>query len=1047
MSGPREDRIRDLCDDLDLRKFIHNDLVLNRPDDKQGIKEAADSIKETETELASLLAPTPPTLTTSPTAEPKSAFASYTSFNGAGDTPRSNTTESSHSSKTQDPSTLSPQQSPFHIPNEKLEEGNHVSRKRAREDTTSPMPQTQRTRLNNGMSDWTSYRERRESLSLTPQPEQMKWDDDYESHPAIRKLEKELKTSLVELRANFSDLREPENVALTMEIENQSEEQVLQAIREEQSENEQVIKAKFQIAKDLAIARILQERPDSEDEQESPQPYARPQNLMRSTPPIRQNWMDPTSANIPWTAFSTPATGYTTPGYPVTPYMSNTVDLTGEQTSPYVSNTANLTEEQAFKRLVQAMENDDGDDDVRQYESQHFPKDIKTLLEGITDIRKAMEHDHEIPPTLEVKLMKHQRIGLAWMKAKEHSSHRGGVLGDDMGLGKTIQAIALMAALPATKPDEHPSLIVCPKALMDQWRLELARHMKTGYKFSVLIFHDKTRNTPWDELKRYDIVITTFGTLVAHYKAIEKADEMRLKLMRPSSEWKKVQDQAYMYGPKAKWHRIIIDEAQNIKNSSTKAAKACRRIQARYRWCLTGTPMMNGLKDYGSLIQFLKIRPYCYTDVFKENFIKKAANENVMKQMRILIKSTCLRRTKASKLDGQPILVLPEKLIETHFAVPVGAEKEFYQKLSDKSTREVEKLMERGILGKNFSYVLVLILRLRQACCHPLLIEGYEPEAHVLGLDEDDLMKNANLLSPTVVSRILDNEDTTFTCPVCMDTATNYIIYIPCGHSVCSECYVQISDPALLARLSEDGAEVMKCQNCRGPVDPTKITDADSFKHIHVNGGGKIERVVKEASKDEKKDAKKRIKDLEEVWVTSAKTDKTLEIIQNIERDGKGEKTLVFSQFTSMLDLLEIPIKREGLKYVRFDGTMNNEARNRAIQTFTDDPDCRIFLISMKAGNAGLNLTMANHVIMFDPFWNPYVELQAIDRCYRIGQTKKVFVHRILIQNSIEDRIIELQENKMELIEGALNEGGKYEVSSLSTREMAGLFGIKSFNF
>jgi SNF2 family DNA or RNA helicase len=119
---------------------------------------------------------------------------------------------------------------------------------------------------------------------------------------------------------------------------------------------------------------------------------------------------------------------------------------------------------------------------------------------------------------------------------------------------------------------------------------------------------------------------------------------------------------------------------------------------------------------------------------------------------------------------------------------------------------------------------------------------------------------------------------------------------------------------------------------------------------------------------------------------------------------------------------------------------MNITERNESVARFTDDPEVKIMLVSLKAGNAGLNLIAASHVILFDPFWNPYVEDQAIDRAHRIGQTKDVFVHRLLIENTVEDRIIHLQEQKRELISGALDEGGSMNVSRLDVRELAYLF-------
>jgi hypothetical protein len=252
------------------------------------------------------------------------------------------------------------------------------------------------------------------------------------------------------------------------------------------------------------------------------------------------------------------------------------------------------------------------------YEEADFPQDIKNLIAGIKDIRDATKADKDDTPRgLKVTLMKHQKIGLAWMKAKEESSHKGGILADDMGLGKTIQAIALMVARPPTDAERHPVLIICPKALMDQWRLEIQRHVQPGNdQLSVFIFHDKQRNAPWRVLRNQDVIITTFGTLTANFKLLHQAEKLERE-GRDASVVKRIQEQAVLYLPTSKFHRVIVDEAQNIKNPLAKSTKACSRINATYRWCLTGTPMMNRLEDFQSLLGYLRIRPYNIKEKFK----------------------------------------------------------------------------------------------------------------------------------------------------------------------------------------------------------------------------------------------------------------------------------------------------------------------------------------------------------------------------------------------------------------------------------------------
>lgn len=185
---------------------------------------------------------------------------------------------------------------------------------------------------------------------------------------------------------------------------------------------------------------------------------------------------------------------------------------------------------------------------------------------------------------------------------------------------------------------------------------------------------------------------------------------------------------------------------------------------------------------------------------------------------------------------------------------------------------------------------------------------------------------------------------------------------------------------------------------------------------------------------------KKYMKALSKNWQSSAKVDKCLELLREFQADG--QKTIIFSQFVSLLDLLSVPIAREGWVCERYDGAMNPTARNQACIDFADKPDCKIMLISLKAGNSGLNLVAASRVIILDPFWNPYIEMQAVDRAYRIGQQKSVEVHRILIQKTVEDRIIELQERKKELINAALDEGAQGSISRLDATQLAFLFGV-----
>jgi SNF2 family DNA or RNA helicase len=154
----------------------------------------------------------------------------------------------------------------------------------------------------------------------------------------------------------------------------------------------------------------------------------------------------------------------------------------------------------------------------------------------------------------------------------------------------------------------------------------------------------------------------------------------------------------------------------------------------------------------------------------------------------------------------------------------------------------------------------------------------------------------------------------------------------------------------------------------------------------------------------------------------SAKLELFLELMDELMSEGR--KVLVFSQFTSMLSILESEIKKRKYSYSKLTGATRK--RDEVIQKFTQGK-ADIFLISLKAGGVGLNLVEADTVIHYDPWWNPAVENQATDRAYRIGQNKPVFVYKLIVENTIEEQILKLQEKKRQLQNGIYREGENKE--------------------
>jgi non-specific serine/threonine protein kinase len=163
------------------------------------------------------------------------------------------------------------------------------------------------------------------------------------------------------------------------------------------------------------------------------------------------------------------------------------------------------------------------------------------------------------------------------------------------------------------------------------------------------------------------------------------------------------------------------------------------------------------------------------------------------------------------------------------------------------------------------------------------------------------------------------------------------------------------------------------------------------------------------------------------------------ELAREITENISDHKALVFSQFLGMLGLIREKLKGQGVKFEYFDGSTSAIERERAIQNFQKNDECRVFLISLKAGGVGLNLTAADYVYIVDPWWNPAVEQQAIDRTHRIGQTKSIFAYRMICKDTIEDKILQLQERKRSLAKDLISDDEGF-VKNLTKADVEYLF-------
>ncbi|EIE90943.1 hypothetical protein RO3G_15654 [Rhizopus delemar RA 99-880] len=676
------------------------------------------------------------------------------------------------------------------------------------------------------------------------------------------------------------------------------------------------------------------------------------------------------------------------PPFPLSPYYP-TEDSGGSSSSSSLSGYGHegnrnlplaLRQQDHMSTIVNQVRQESFDSAFRNHQisNEEVEKELRTLLENITD-------DEPPPPE--------DRTAMAIICQNPCENPTAVDLSTIPASRRNVEGELQLKA----------TLIVCPVSLIDQWRREI--ESKTEPKLNVHVYHGSNRVSNPYRLAPFDVIISSYAVAASDFNETSKGPLSKVKL-----------------------HRVILDEAHTIKNKATIAAQGCCQIESTYRWCMTATPIQNKVDELYSLIKFLRIRPFCEWEEFRDAISKPMRSSNPEKGIKaahVLMKAISLRRSKKAMIDGRPILNLPERNVHmTHIDFSPD-ERIHYDFVNARAQAQFTKYLKAGTIMKNYSSVLVMLLRLRQACLHPSLTTEEDGDA-ASDADQPDSLAAARQMNPEVVRRLL-NEGATIKeieCPICMDVAQNAQI-MHCGHLLCKECFDSYWNTA-------DG-NAKRCPQCRAQINRQQLADVESFLKVHAPD------LMEEVEAEAETEARNRQRVAE--MLSSAKIDKMLEILDETAHEtDRQDKTIVFSQFTSMLSMLEKPLKNRGHKYLRYDGSMDVRQRAETVNKFFDDPQITVLLVSTKCGSLGLNLTCANRVILLDVWWNPAIENQAIDRVHRIGQTKAVDVHRIFINDTIEDRILMLQKKKQSIADGVLGEGSTNQVGRLSLNELIYLF-------
>ena len=470
------------------------------------------------------------------------------------------------------------------------------------------------------------------------------------------------------------------------------------------------------------------------------------------------------------------------------------------------------------------------------------------------------------PPGFEGTLRAYQERGVGWLAFLGRLG-LGACLADDMGLGKTAQMIATLLA----DPVPGPTLVLCPVSVLGNWARELERFAP---QLSVRVHHGPTRTPDALVLSTNDVVLSTYSVVARD-----------LAVLRSVS-----------------WARIVLDEAQQIKNPGTSQTKAVSALSASRRVALTGTPVENRLTELWSIMHVLNPGLLGHLTSFKKSFatpIEKHGDPEATELLRRVTAPFILRRLKS---DRSIIDDLPDKIEMTDHCPLTTEQATLYQAVVDDLIEASDR--SDGIERKGL--VLAGIGKLKQVCNHP---------AHFLG----------------------------------------------------------------------DGSSL-------------------------AGRSGKLERVE--------------------------------ELIDEIL--SAHEKVLCFTQYAEWGSLL-VPYftRRFGIEPLWLHGGVSRRKRDTMVNEFDQEDGSPIFLLSLKAGGTGLNLTAASHVIHLDRWWNPAVEDQATDRAYRIGQKRSVLVHKLVSSGTIEERLDAMIQSKRTLAGKVVGTGEQW-LTGLSTDDLRSVIALRS---
>lgn len=561
---------------------------------------------------------------------------------------------------------------------------------------------------------------------------------------------------------------------------------------------------------------------------------------------------------------------------------------------------------------------------------------IKTMWEDLQKIPIIEPVAAAQPASINRTLKSFQLQGLDWMTRQEKTDYKGGLLGDEMGMGKTIQAVSLIMS---DFPQQDPTLVVVPPVALMQWSSEITEY--TDGKLKVLVYHgqnSKVKSMTVKDIKKYDVVMISYNSLESLYRKETKGWSRGEDIVKEDSPIHAIH-----------FHRLILDEAHSIKSRTTGVAKACFALKGTYKWCLSGTPVQNRIGEFFSLLRFLEVRPFAdyfckscscsilhwkldedhrcssckhsgmeHVSVFNQELLNPLTQSEdpsvrsaAMDKLHMITARIMLRRMKRDHVSS---MELPPKEVIVRSDFFGLIERDFSSSIMSNTGRQFDTYVSRNVVLNNYANIFGLIMQMRQVANHPDLL----------------LRKSA------------EGGQNVLVCNICDEVAED-AIRSQCKHDFCRSCvksYIQTTESA--------GGDP-DCPRCHIPL----AIDLDQPEMEQDEEGVKKSSIVNRIKMED--------------WTSSTKIEMLIYELYKLRSKKQTLKSIVFSQFTSMLQLVEWRLRRAGFNTVMLDGSMTPIQRQRSIEYFMNNTDVEVFLVSLKAGGVALNLTEASRVFIVDP--------------------------------------------------------------------------------